>query len=92
MWPRSSARPWALRPEKRESAPSRPGRSGLSGEILTVTKSPPISLRSLTTILAMALSACAASSKSSSPAASGEQGVVLLRTYYVALRPDVELS
>jgi TonB family protein len=57
-----------------------------------VTKSPPISLRSLTTILAMALSACAASSKSSSPAASGEQGVVLLRTYYVALRPDVELG
>ena len=40
----------------------------------------------------MALSACSASSRTSATTASGEQGVVLLRTYYVALRPDVEMG
>ena len=57
-----------------------------------MTRSLPASLRNLAAVLAMALSACAASSDSSAPTAPGEQGVVLLRTYFVALRPDVEMG
>ena len=57
-----------------------------------MTKHPPISLRGLVAILGMALSACSASSRPSAPDTPGEQGVVLLRTYYVALRPGVEMG
>jgi len=43
-------------------------------------------------MLALALNACAASPGSLPAAASADQGVVLLRTYFVALRPDLEMG
>jgi len=57
-----------------------------------VTRSPRSPFISLVPILALALSACAASSGSTVPVATGEQGVVLLRTYFAALKPDLQMG
>ncbi len=51
----------------------------------------PVPTRSSSAILALAFCACAAAC-SAAPSSSAQEGVVLLRSYYVVLRPDVEMG
>jgi len=57
-----------------------------------MTRRPLVIIRHLSALIGLALSACAASPGASPPAASGEEGAVLLRTYSVALRPGLEMG